>query len=352
MPAAMALTPQGELLLADQANNRVVLYPSSPTQSGQAATAVLGQHTLDTAVPSVSRNGLSGPFGLAAGGGKVAVADFGANRVLLFNGSPRAGAPAAEAALVIGQPDFQSNLASCGSQGLTQPAAVVITPDGKLIVADTWNHRVLIWNSVPTGPTVPGPDRVLGQSLRNSCELNAGLPSGQATASTLAMPADIWSDGTRLAVADSGNHRVLVWSDINLLTGDFQPANLVLGHTNFTTTTANTANEVEGPRAQPTISTLNDPEGGHSDGTSLAVADSFNNRVLIWRTFPDRNFQPADVVLGHETFEQSTTNDTNNDGATDVPTAHVLNYPIRVLLTPDALLVSDYSHNRVLKFGR
>jgi hypothetical protein len=36
----------------------------------------------------------------------------------------------------------------------------------------------------------------------------------------------------------------------------------------------------------------------------------------------------------------------------DGPTSQVFNLPQRVLLTPDALLVSDREHNRVLMFRR
>ena len=37
------------------------------------------------------------------------------------------------------------------------------------------------------------------------------LPSATPTASQMYAPRGVWLDGTRLVVADSGNHRILIW---------------------------------------------------------------------------------------------------------------------------------------------
>ena len=68
-------------------------------------------------------------------------------------------------------------------------------------------------------------------------------------------------------------------------------ANLVLGQPNFTSTVAHTS--------QTGMST---PTAVASDGRILVVADTENNRVLIWNTIPTTNGQPADVVLGQPNF--------------------------------------------------
>ncbi|KQT12998.1 hypothetical protein [Ramlibacter sp. Leaf400] len=120
----------------------------------------------------------------------------------------------------------------------------------------------------------------------------------------------------------------------------------MLGHSDITATTPNDNNVL--PKAQ----TLFGPQDIDSDGTSLVVADTANNRVLVWKTFPDRDFQPADIVLGHPGFEQRVPNDQAGDGTSDGPTAKTFDRPLKVLLTPDALLVSDSFHNRVLVFRR
>ena len=73
------------------------------------------------------------------------------------------------------------------------------------------NHRVLVWNTVPVSAPIPAPDLVLGQSRPDRCVRNNNDVNGDvAGRGTLALPVDVWSDDTRLVVADSGNHRVLI----------------------------------------------------------------------------------------------------------------------------------------------
>ena len=47
---------------------------------------------------------------------------------------------------------------------------------------------------------------------------------------------------------------------------------------------------------------LRNPTGVATDGTVLAIADTDNNRVLIWLHLPTVNGQPADVVVGPGEF--------------------------------------------------
>jgi len=51
-----------------------------------------------------------------------------------------------------------------------------------------------------------------------------------------------------------------------------------------------------------TRSSLRLPTAIASDGQTLAVADTSNNRIMIWRSIPTTNGQPADVVLGQVDF--------------------------------------------------
>ncbi len=98
-------------------------------------------------------------------------------------------------------------------------------------------------------------------------------------------PSGLASDGTRLLMCDRFNNRVLVW---NTLPNGNVPPDLVLG--------------------QPTLTSNNSGEGRHelnwpgnvsisADGTCLAVADTNNDRILVWNSFPSKNGEPADVVL-------------------------------------------------------
>ena len=80
--------------------------------------------------------------------------------------------------------------------------------DGKLIVADTAQNRVFIWNKMPETP-YQKPDVVLGQLFSTNTERNSG---GEANAANLLYPSGVWSDGHKLIVADAWNHRVLIWN--------------------------------------------------------------------------------------------------------------------------------------------
>ncbi len=97
-------------------------------------------------------------------------------------------------------------------------------------------------------------------------------------------PAGMATDGTRLAIADRNNNRVLIWTAAP--TANTAP-NLVLGQPNFSTNNSGSAlNEMNWP------SDLSISASG-----MLMVADSSNHRILIWRTFPTTNGQAADLSL-------------------------------------------------------
>ncbi len=361
-PTGLALTPDGALLVADPGNNRILFFPATPTASGQSATDVMGQASPQSTAPSNSQNGLNRPFGMAIGAGKLAVADRANHRVLIYNELPRQGAMPTPA-VVIGQSDFGLSEAGCGGLALREPESVAITPLGKLIIADTGNNRVLIWDSIPqTQAAVGAPNVVLGQGDVDHCTPNDDLPqdgledfdpgSGRPLPSdqTLSGPADVWSNDDMLIVADRQNHRVLIWTSFPQ--ENFESASRVLGHSTFTDGDQNSEQDGEESVIGPKAGTLSGPSGVHFDGISLAVADSGNHRVLVWKTFPLADFQSADIVLGHADFNRGITNDQDGDEATDTPTSQVFYGPARVLLTPDALFVSDRFHNRVLVFRR
>src|ERR1019366_5492355 len=75
------------------------------------------------------------------------------------------------------------------------------TVDHKLIVADTAQNRVFIWNDLP-GSSYQRPDVVLGQLRATDTERNAG---GHTSAASLLYPSGVWSDGNKLIVADAWN---------------------------------------------------------------------------------------------------------------------------------------------------
>lgn len=152
-------------------------------------------------------------------------------------------------------------------------------------MADTGNRRVLGWSGgIPASPSVV-PDLVLGQPDDAGREENRGEGVGPGS---FRWPHDIAGTGNRLLVADAGNHRVLGWRGHPAAD---RSADLVLGQPGFDTA-------LESQYAPQTASSLRFPYALGVDGGRLAVADTANNRVLLWSEVPERDCAPADAVLG------------------------------------------------------
>ncbi len=147
--------------------------------------------------------------------------------------------------------------------------------DDNLVVTDAGNNRVMIWPGIPTENNTPCAV-ILGQKNFNFVELNQGfyLPN----ASSLSMPygVDIWGD--YLIVADTANSRLVGWKkpeSILLLQGG--DADFVIGQDNFTNKSENRNFGL------PTRQSLNWCYGVKVCGEVAVIADSGNNRVLIWK---------------------------------------------------------------------
>lgn len=182
-----------------------------------------------------------------------------------------------------------------GDEGnpLLAPRGVCLD-NGRLYVSDTGQNRVFIWNQVPH-EKFSAPDVILGQLQSTDTKRNSGHA---ATASTLHYPSGIWSDGTRLVVADAWNHRVLIWHEFPEKNG--QAADVVIGQPDFFHNQPN----IKGVGSDPTSASLNWPYGVFSDGKSLWIADTGNRRVLYYEEIPAQSFQEADGVIGKNSFGQ------------------------------------------------
>jgi len=154
------------------------------------------------------------------------MADSYNHRVLIWHRLPTA--PGTVPDVVLGQPNLRSNSAACGSAQMRYPTGVTFSPTGQLIVVDAANHRVLVWNGLPTTDG-QAPDLVLGQQDFTHCAPNDddqnGYEDATPTARTLYNPSSLWTDGTRLVISDMSNHRVLVWNSFP--TRHFQPADII-----------------------------------------------------------------------------------------------------------------------------
>jgi hypothetical protein len=348
-PYGKPVVYNGILYAPDFGNNRVLGFNTVPASNNANADFVLGQPDFLTTTFGTAANQMGGPESIRVSGGKLIVDDYGNSRILIWNSAPTTSTQPAD--VVVGQTGFGLNGSSCTQTGLSYPESIE-TAGGKLIVADSVNNRVLIWNTIPTSNGAPA-DVVLGQNSFTTCVRNDddqnGVADATPTARTLNYPSDVWSDGTRLIVADAQNNRVLIWSTIP--TSNFTPPDVVLGQGDFTHNAANDDNQDGVADANPTARTLNYPYYLDSNGTQLFVVDYSNNRVLIWSTIPTSNFTPADVVLGQGDFTHYTANDNNQDGVADAnPTARTLFSPMGVYVLGTKLFIADGNNSRYLIF--
>ncbi|MFH1777293.1 MAG: RHS repeat-associated core domain-containing protein [Candidatus Omnitrophota bacterium] len=320
------------LYVADYFNNRVLIYNNIPATNNQPADVVIGQPDFTSNLANngnISSQSLWGPMAAYSDGERLYVADHFNHRVLIYNSIPTENF--AEADIVLGQPDFTSNLPNNGgvtSQSLLAPTDV--HSDGVcLYVTDAANNRVLIYNSIPTENFAEA-DIVLGQP-----DFTSNLPNnGGVTSQSLWGVARVFSDGIRVYIADQGNHRVLIHNQIP--TNNFQPADIVLGQPNFSSNVINNGGV--------SASSFYVPFAVYSNGESLFVADQANNRILLYAQIPTENNQSADAVLGQLDFS---TNAGNFNGVT----ASSLSGPISVYGDGTWLYVADGYNNRALVYS-
>ena len=330
-----AVGPQGQLVVPDLTYNRVLVYTSWPTSPNQAPSFELPARA---------------PIHVAVHGERLLVVEHFGHRVAIYNRFPTDASALPD--VMVGQPDKVSDKPTLGRAGLFLPRSATITPQGQLIVADTGSHRVLVWNTVPQRDGQEA-SLVLGQADFAHVRFNDDNQDNQMeerpTARTMNYPSGVWSDGRRLVVSDSYNNRVLVWTAMPQ--SSFQPADLVLGQQGFELAAPNDT-DGDGQSDAVGANTLGRAEGAvASDGTRLALTDTYNHRVLVWNSFPERNGQPADLVLGQPDFIHSGAN-TNPVGFHDHSIAPWgLHTPIGLQFVGEALLVTDHSNNRLQLFA-
>jgi hypothetical protein len=259
---------------------------------------------------------------------RLIVCDSGNHRVLIWDGVPEV--PHADADVVLGQVAFTDEGPAAHGRGpengLHLPTGVFVAA-GRLLVADAWHHRILVWNRVPDASDT-SPDWCLGQPALTAVERNRG---GAAAADALYWPYGLACIAGRLHVADTGNRRVLIWNDVP---DHDRPADIVLGQPDFISTDENRG----GP---PGPASFRWPHALAGDERMLFVADAGNHRVLGWRGRPDRD-RPADVVLGQPDFTTAAELPHRPQGPAR------LRFPYGLALVGDTLAVADTADNRVL----
>jgi hypothetical protein len=327
-----------------------------------SAAAVIGQTSSDQVAPDGTPGTLSFPGGEPAvsADGRLFVPDYGTNTLKVFSRhdqhgafmdfpgvtSPRSVSIQSGRLVVVDGGTvriFESATPGaaqiaeagsgpvCNASGLVSPTSAHLTPTGRLVVADSGNNRVLIWNDV-SSPILGDADVVVGQRNMISCAANAGGASPGSE--TLNAPEGVWSDGSRLLVADRGNHRVLVWE--SLPSTDFQPASTVLGQGGPNDGQPNAGGPTPSPIGLDSPVAVDVSEAGQ-----LAVSDRQNHRVMIWNRFPaaGAHGQPADQVIGKSGFTSSEA----------LPVSgRTLDEPLGVRFHGTDLIVVDNENSRVM----
>lgn len=349
-PTGIAVDSAGNLYVADTGNNRILRYPQPFAQPAgyQFPNMIIGQTTFatngaNTGGIKASTLSLSLRTGLAFdASGNLWVTDAGNNRVLRFPASVlTAGANAPSADTVIGQTSFTTNqpaTSQTSTTALTEPTGIAFDSVGDMLVADQL-HRVLVY--LPGLTTGGAASRILG------------IPGQQQTtpvnSTGLGNAIGVTAIGTNILVADTSNNRILEFGAVSswpAASSQVSPAaTAVIGQPDFMSSMANQG-------GQPSAATLSGPVDLTSSSSELFVADSGNNRILVYPAAPspsptasrvigqmDFPYSAPNLVLGEEFYFSGT-------GANSVSGSAILDYSS----TPPHMYVADTFNNRVLGF--
>jgi len=193
-PAALAVSDEGVLYIADQSNNRVRAVDLTTgvicTVAGTGTAAYNGDDV------AAMETGLAGPSGLAlASDGTLFIADS-------FNGRIRAVDPVTGLIRTVvgdgGEYRYQGP-DEPPSNSLSRPSGITLDEEGNLYFTDSDNHLVRRWDRI-TGRI----ERIAGVGVAHY-----GGDEGAALEASLSYPFGIMLDREgHLLVADTFNHRI------------------------------------------------------------------------------------------------------------------------------------------------
>ncbi|MEA5571956.1 hypothetical protein [Calothrix sp. UHCC 0171] len=280
VPTGICACGEG-LAVADAWNHRVLIWKKVPQDSHVPADLVLGQVDFTENKPNrgkyiAAANTLNWCYGVFYHQGKLFVADTGNRRVLIWHQLPTENGQPAD--LVLGQPDMLSRNENGGATASASSMRwchdITIWREN-LVVTDAGNNRVMIWDRIPSENNMPCAV-VVGQKSFDCVELNQGVYFPNP--SSLSMPYGVDAVDDWLIVADTANSRLLGWKkpdDIRSLMG--KDADGLLGQNNFHSKSENSNFGL------PKRNTVNWCYGMQICGDIAVIADSGNNRILLWK---------------------------------------------------------------------
>ncbi|PCH74701.1 MAG: hypothetical protein COB98_09960 [Flavobacteriaceae bacterium] len=271
------------------------------------------------------------PRGVYVANNMLLVSDTGQNRVFIWKTIPTT--EYQEPDVILGQLEVEDSGRNSGglvAANTLQYPSGVWTDGEKLIVADAWNHRVLIWNQIPTENAQPA-DIVIGQPNFDCNQPNVKGIGNDPSSQSLNWPYGIFSDGKSLWIADTGNRRVLFYDKIP--TQNYTAADGVIGKPSFDT------RDYENKDPIWPYSVKINAQG------NLAIADTQFYRILLWKDKNDAFSKQADVIIGQENFENCGQNQFRL-----APESNTLNWTYDVCFYKDGILVNDTGNSRIVGF--
>jgi sugar lactone lactonase YvrE len=318
----------GKFFVSSNGLHRVMRFGAAASlANGASAETVFGQMNFSGESSGSTATSLNNNYGIHVDrSGRLWVADFGNNRVLMFQGASVLPGFGSTPDRVFGQPNFTTVTAGTSAIKMSGPVSVWVDAADNLWVSDSGNARILKFAAVSSLASGAAATSVLGQP-------DFTTKTTGKTAQKFSGPQGVMVDGAgRLWVADTNNHRVLRFDDAAAL-GNGAAASGVLGQPDFISGS-------NGTTAQST----NTPVAVVVDGAgTLYLAEYFNHRVLIFKNAAAKaNGAAADGVIGQPDF-------TSNTGTR---TERKLAGPYGLALDEAGRLwVADSTNSRILRFS-
>ncbi len=294
-PDDVIVDPQGNLVIADTANNRIrVVAQSSGTFYGQAMTAgdiysvvgtVTGGYNGDDRTAVTAE--LNAPSGVALDAhGNLVIADSANQRIRVV--AETSGTFYGQAMTAGDIYTVAGDGASGYNQGdgilavsaeLSSPGGVAVDAQGNVVIADTGNERVRVL-STSTG-TFYGQSMIAGNIYTVAGDGTTGYTADAvpAVTSELFNPGGVAIDAQgNVVIADTGNDRVRV---LSTSTGTFYGQPMTDGDI-YTAAGDGTAGYNGDGISATTAAEIHNPGGVAIDAQgNLVIADTFNDRIRV-----------------------------------------------------------------------
>jgi len=332
------------LFVGDTSNNRILVYTGSSLSSGMTAAKVLGQANFTTATAALTQSGLSGARAIVydSVNQRLFVSMVGYHRVLVFDVASISDGENATA--VLGQTDFTSSSSAITQAGMFNPRGMAYDPTNQYLYLGSQSiHRVTVYDvtSITNGENAVDALGQFDDSISNPQPVYtkngiSDLPGRYGfnfSTNTVAQAVALDSVNHRLFVADTGNHRVLVYNMTTANVLQDRIPDYVLGQSNFyTATSANSQSSFQSPQNVAYDAVNN----------RLFVGSAAGNRVLVFDVTSITDGENATNVLGQTDFTTVTAGTTQSK----------MSAPSGMAYDPigSRLFVSDATNHRVLIF--